>query len=368
MLDGRGWIAVPAFTDAHAHLDSTRLGLPFRPHTAPPGLVGLITNDLENWRSAEDSVTTRATRTLGMTIAHGATFVRSHAQVDTRSGLDRLEGVLAARETHQSRADVQVVAFPQVGIMRDRGTADLLGAALDLGADVVGGIDPCALDRDPRSHLDVVFGLADKHETPIDIHLHEPGELGAFTFELICERVRTLDLRGRVTISHSFALATIPSQRLSILLADLADLDIAVTTIAPSGNRALPLDQLADAGVRVGLGQDGIRDYWSPFGDADMLSRTWQLAFTQQLRHDRDIERCLAVATLGGRNIVRPRGAGSGWSQDIDRLPGFDVGEPGDFVLFPGETLTSAIMDRPGQRIVLHAGSVVSVNGSLAPS
>jgi cytosine/adenosine deaminase-related metal-dependent hydrolase len=140
------------------------------------------------------------------------------------------------------------------------------------------------------------------------------------------------------------------------------------TTIAPSGNRSLPLARLADAGVRVGLGQDGMRDYWSPFGDADMLSRTWQLAITQQLRRDRDIERCLAVATLGGRTIVQLGTTQSMWTDDPDDLPGFGIGEPADFVLLPGETVTSAIMDRPHERVVIHAGGVVAQDGSLSSS
>jgi cytosine/creatinine deaminase len=118
VADGKGGVLLPAFTDAHAHLDSTRLGLPFRPHSAGTGLAELIDNDRRNWRSAERSVAERATHTLGRTIAGGATLVRSHAQVDMDSGLEKLEGVLAAREAHASRAFVEVVAFPQCGILR----------------------------------------------------------------------------------------------------------------------------------------------------------------------------------------------------------------------------------------------------------
>ncbi|MFP5334431.1 MAG: N-isopropylammelide isopropylaminohydrolase, partial [Actinomycetes bacterium] len=179
--DGRGGVLLPALADVHAHLDSTRLGLPFRPHTAAPGLAGLVENDRASWRSAEKPVRERATYTLGRTIASGATRVRSHAQVDSDSGLERLEGVLAAREAHRDRAHVEVVAFPQAGILRDAGTADLLEQALLSGADLVGGLDPCAFDRDPVRHLDVVFGVAERHGRGVDIHLHEPGELGAFT-------------------------------------------------------------------------------------------------------------------------------------------------------------------------------------------
>ncbi|MEW1861270.1 amidohydrolase [Streptomyces sp. NPDC088194] len=365
VIDGRGRIALPSFTDAHAHLDSTRLGLPFRPHTAGPGLEGLIENDRANWRSAEASVSERATHTLGRTIASGATAVRSHAQVDTESGLDRLHGVLAAREAHQDRATVQVVAFPQAGIVRDRGTADLLADALASGADLVGGIDPCGLDRDPVEHLDIVFGLAERHQTGLDLHLHEEGELGAFTLGLVFDRVRALSMRGKVTISHAFALATSQAPRVEELVTQLAELDIALTTIAPSGRRTLPLELLAEHRVRVGLGQDGIRDYWSPFGDGDILGRTWQLAFTNQLRRDEHIERCVALATVGGRAVLAGSGVGAAWTAAAPEPRGLAQGDAADLVLLSGETVTSAVMDRPQDRVVIRQGRVVAEDGVL---
>jgi cytosine/adenosine deaminase-related metal-dependent hydrolase len=366
VIDGGGRLVLPSFSDVHAHLDSTRLGLPFRPHSAPPGLVGLIENDRENWRLAEEDVATRATRTLGITIASGATLIRSHAQVDTQSRLERLEGVLAAREAHAARARVEVVAFPQAGIVRDRGTAGLLEAALSAGADLVGGIDPCALDRDPVEHLDVVFGLADRHGVGVDLHLHEVGELGGFTLELIMERVRSLGMQGKVNISHAFALATNAPERVARLVAELAELDISLTTIAPSGQRVLPGDLLARSGVRTGLGQDGLRDYWSPFGDGDVLGRIWQLAFVQQLRRDDLIERCVAWGSLGGRSVVDPGAGHVAWTTPSAQAPGIRPGDPADLVVLPGETVTSAVMDRPRQRLVLHRGRVVAVDGELS--
>ena len=358
IIPGNGRIALPSFTDAHAHLDSTRLGLPFRPHTAGDGLAALIENDRVNWRNAEAPVEERATRTLGRTIADGATLVRSHAQIDTSSGLDRLHGVLAAKQTHRQRAEVQVVAFPQVGIVRDQGTAALLGAALDDGADLIGGIDPCGLDRSPLEHLDVVFDLAEHHQVDLDIHLHEPGELGAFTLSLIIERVRALGMQGHVTISHAFTLATSTDAVVRDLIAALAEADVAITTIAPGKPRALPVGLLDEHAVRLGLGQDGMRDYWSPFGDADMLGRVWQFAFTQNLRRDADIERCVRIASLGGRSVI---------TREAVSDDGFAIGSPADFVLLPGETVTSAVMDRPGNRAVVHAGRMVADAGDLLP-
>jgi cytosine/adenosine deaminase-related metal-dependent hydrolase len=364
VADGRGGVLLPAFADVHAHLDSTRLGLPFRPHTADPGLAGLIRNDREHWRTAGGSVAERATRTLGATIASGATTVRSHAQVDTDSGLERLEGVLAAREAHAARADVQVVAFPQSGILRDHGTADLLDAAVRAGADLVGGIDPCAFDRDPVGHLDVVYGIAQRHGVGVDIHLHEAGELGAFTIELIAERTAALGMQGLVTISHAFALGTVGAARQGAVMELLAEADIALTTVAPGNAEPLPLEALRRGGVRVGLGQDGIRDYWSPYGNGDVLERAWQLAFRNGFRRDELVELCVDVASRGGRAIA----GATGWSPMAiaeDTVTGLAPGAPADLVVVAADTVTAAVMDHPPRTLVIRAGEVIARDGRL---
>ncbi len=357
-IDGGGGVLLPAFVDAHAHLDSTRLGLPFRRHTAESGLAGLVENDRRNWRTAGASVADRATYTLGRTIAAGATVVRSHAQVDLDSGFERLEGVLAARQHHAERARVEVVAFPQAGVVREPGTADLLEQALLAGADLIGGLDPCSVDRDPVGQLDVVFGLAERHGRGVDIHLHEAGELGAFTIDLICERVRALSMHGRVTISHCFALPGADPAITARLVELLAEHDVAVTTVAPGNREPLPLEELRAAGVRLGLGQDGIRDYWSPYGNGDMLERAWMLAHRAGYRRDDLIEACVEVATLGGRAVIDPSdAAGPG--------RGLDVGDPADLVVVPGDTATAAVMDRAPRTVVVHNGRIVARDGAL---
>ena len=327
-------------------------------------MVGLIENDRKHWRTGGDTVATRAERTLGITIAAGATLIRSHAQVDSDTKLERLEGVLAAREAHADRAEVEIVAFPQSGIVRDRPTRELLEAAIEAGADLVGGIDPCAFDRDPVAHLDAVFSIAERRQVGVDIHLHEVGELGAFSFELIAERTRVLGMHGKVTISHAFALSSVDAPRQAALIELLALNDIAVTTVAPGNREPLPLNLLQAAGVRVGLGQDGIRDYWSPYGNGDMLERAWQLAFRAGHRRDEAIEMCVDVACRGGRSVVH----GGSWAafpvaDDSDR--GLAVGARADLVVVPAETVTAAVMDHPTRTAVIHRGHVVAYDGTL---
>ena len=115
-----------------------------------------------------------------------------------------------------------------------------------------------------------------------------------------------------MTISHAFALGSVDASRQAALIELLATADIALATVAPGNREPLPLEALRAGGVRVGLGQDGIRDYWSPYGNGDMLERAWQLAFRNGFRRDDLVELCVDVASRGGRAII----GATTWSPD----------------------------------------------------
>lgn len=360
VVEGRGRLLVPSFSDVHVHLDSTRIGLPFREHTGGPGVWTMMMNDRQNWRNAEVPLQERVNNTLGRMIARGTTRVRSYAQIDVDCRLERFDAVMAAKEQFKGQADVDIIAFPQAGLLLEDGTVPLMDQALKAGANVMGGIDPCSLDRDPARHLDIVFGLAEKYQVPIDIHLHEPGELGVFSTDLVIERTRALGMQGKVTMSHAYQLGSVSEATTRRLIDEFAELDISMASVAPgsAGVAAqLPIPLLAEAGVRMGLGEDGQRDYWSPYGNTDMLDRTWQLAFTHGFRKDELIEHCLAIATVGGASILDPSATRL---KGTAHRPGVEVGDPAELLLLDGETVASAVMDRSTDRTVIHRGKVVA--------
>ncbi|WP_336629046.1 MULTISPECIES: amidohydrolase family protein [unclassified Microbacterium] len=356
-VDGRGRLLLPSFSDVHVHLDSSRIGLPFREHTGAPGVWAMMMNDRRNWRNTDVPHAEIVAGTLERMIARGTTRVRSYAQVDVDCKLEKFDSVMAAKEKFAGAAEVQVMTFPQAGILLEEGTVDYLEESLKQGADVMGGIDPSQLDRDPVRHLDVVFGLAEKYQVEVDIHLHEPGHLGVFSTDLVLERVRALGMQGKVTLSHAYELGGVDEATSRRLIEEFAELDIAMASVAPAARNQLSLVALTEAGVRFGLGEDGQRDYWSPYGNGDMLDRTWQLAFTNNFRRDEHIEMCLAIATMGGAAIM---------SHDVPRLagvkdrPGTAIGDRADLLLVDGQTPTSAVMDRGTDRTVLHDGRVVA--------
>lgn len=360
VVEGRGRLLVPSFSDVHVHLDSTRIGLPFREHTGGPGVWTMMMNDRQNWRNAEVPLQERVNDTLGRMIARGTTRVRSYAQIDVDCRLERFDAVMAAKEQFKGQADVDIIAFPQAGLLLEEGTVPLMDQALRAGANVMGGIDPCSLDRDPARHLDIVFGLAEKYQVPIDIHLHEPGELGVFSTDLVLERTRALGMQGKVTMSHAYQLGSISEATTRRLIDEFAELDISMASVAPGSAGVagqLPIPMLAEAGVRMGLGEDGQRDYWSPYGNTDMLDRTWQLAFTHGFRKDELIEHCLAIATVGGASILDPSATRL---KGTAHRPGVEVGDPAELLLLDGETVASAVMDRGTDRTVIHRGKVVA--------
>lgn len=360
VVEGRGRLLVPSFSDVHVHLDSTRIGLPFREHTGGPGVWTMMMNDRQNWRNAEVPLQERVNNTLGRMIARGTTRVRSYAQIDVDCRLERFDAVMAAKEQFKDQADVDIIAFPQAGLLLEDGTVPLMDQALKAGANVMGGIDPCSLDRDPARHLDIVFGLAEKYQVPIDIHLHEPGELGVFSTDLVIERTRALGMQGKVTMSHAYQLGSVSEATTRRLIDEFAELDISMASVAPGSAGVagqLPIPLLAEAGVRMGLGEDGQRDYWSPYGNTDMLDRTWQLAFTHGFRKDELIEHCLAVATVGGASILDPSATRL---KGTAHRPGVEVGDPAELLLLDGETVASAVMDRGTDRTVIHRGKVVA--------
>ncbi|HTI79184.1 MAG TPA: cytosine deaminase, partial [Acetobacteraceae bacterium] len=173
VLDGGGRIALPGLVEAHTHLDKSLLGLPWYRNEVGPRLIDRIENERSARKTLPIDPRQQSERQALLSVTHGSTFIRSHVDVDTECGVAGIEGVMGTREALADVVDIDLVAFPQSGLLVRPGTVELLEQALRLGAETVGGLDPCAIDRDPKGHLDTVFGLADKFGRGVDIHLHE---------------------------------------------------------------------------------------------------------------------------------------------------------------------------------------------------
>ena len=257
------------------------------------------------------------------------------------------------RQDFRDALTMQIVAFPQSGMLIRPGTVELMEEALRNGAEVVGGLDPSTIDRDPAKHLDVIFGLAEKYDVDVDIHLHEPGDLGAFSIELIAERTKALGWQGRVVISHAICLGGVEEAYLGRLIDLLLENDIVIMSHGPSGLRPVPsVKRLRDAGVRMCTGNDGIRDAWGPLNMPDMLLRAFIIAYRNNLRRDDEIEMVLDIATYGGAQVMG------------DTAYGLTVGSRADLVVLDGETHVEAVIERPQRWLVVKGGQIVAREGA----
>jgi cytosine deaminase len=304
-LDGGGRIALPGLVEAHTHLDKSLLGLPWYRNEVGPRLVDKISNERTVRRTLPIDPRQQSARQAALTVSHGATHIRTHVDVDTECGIAGIEGLLATRADLADIVGIDLVAFPQSGLLIRPGTLALMEQALRLGAETVGGLDPCAIDRDPKGHLDAVFGLAERFGRGVDIHLHEPGEMGAFSMELIIERSRALGMAGRVMISHAFCLGMPDPAITEPLIAALAEAGVAICTTAPASRPVPAVKRLVAAGVVVCAGSDGIRDTWGPYGNGDMLERAMFVGLRNNLRRDDELAPARRIVVRRGRVVAQ---------------------------------------------------------------
>ncbi|MBL4916969.1 amidohydrolase family protein [Szabonella alba] len=349
--EGAGAIAVPGLVEAHTHLDKTVMGMGWYENAVGTALRDMIDNErAARHRLGLDPHRQSMRHALAL-IGAGTTHIRSHVDIDTDHCLAMLRGVLATREALAGQVEIEIVAFPQSGLMIRPGTLELLDVALSEGADLVGGLDPCGIDRDPKGHLDAIFALADRHGKGIDIHLHEPGELGAFSVELMLERIRALDMKGKVAISHAFCLGMPDWPRAGALIAALAEQDVAILTTGAPSREVPQVTRIQAAGLRMGAGCDGVRDTWNPWNRPDMLDRARIVALRNNLRADADLERVLALCSTGGAAVMG--------RADHRLAPGC----PADLTLLTGSTLAEAVAEAAPRPLTIKAGRVTARHG-----
>lgn len=292
-----GLLVLPGLVEGHIHLDKTLFGLPWIPHVPGGSVPERIEAEKRLRRDLALPVGTRAEILLNRSFGHGVVAMRCHVDIDDEVGLGGVEALLEVRERWDDRIDIQLVAFPQSGILRQHRTAELMEEALKLGVEVVGGLDPAGYDGDVEGHLDIVFGLALRHGRMIDIHLHDFGELGAFELRRIAERSAATGMQGQVAVSHAFALGGLDAATFGRTAEALARGGVAIMTAVPGPVPMPPVEPLTAAGVTVFAGSDNIRDAWSPLGNGDPLDRARLVAWRQGFGTDEQLELALSMVT-----------------------------------------------------------------------
>ena len=347
-IDLEGALLTPGFVDGHIHLDKTLLGLPFQPHRRGATVAERIAREKDLRRELHYPVAERARRLIRQVAGFGTIALRTHVDIDSEVGLSGLHAILEAREAARDLMDIQIVAFPQSGIIADPGVKDLLDQAIRDGADLVGGLDPAGIDNDVDGHLNAVFSIAERCGVGLDIHLHDPAELGCFELRQIAMRAVAHGLEGRVAVSHAFALGAVEDAEFGRTAEALAAADVAIMTNGPGPVPMPPVKRLVDAGVRVFAGSDNIRDAWSPYGNGDMLERATMIGYRQGFLSDEDLRLAFdLVSAAGARELDLPHYR-------------FEAGAVADLVAIPVESAPEAVATHPRRSLVMKRGRVIA--------
>lgn len=338
----------PGLVDGHIHPDKSSWGRPWMSRRPAHTLAELIENDRATQFGYDTSVEERAYALFSNALANGTLGMRAHVDVASELGTANVEGVRAAAERLPDLT-VQIVAFPQFGLLTNPGTLEVMAASLDAGADLVGGIDPGGIEGDLHGHLDAVFGLADRAGRDLDIHLHDGGEDGLAQIREIARRTVAGGRQGRVTIGHAFALCDASLPSLGETLDRVAEAGIWIATCALGPDPVPDLDQFERHGVRVVAGSDGVRDSWSPFGTGSMVDRAHLLAYRTGAITDAELERAFRIASTHGGEML-------GVAEIAEWVP-----ESGTRLEFAAENLAQLVTDRPAPVRVLRDGHEVVV-------
>lgn len=350
-LDGA--LLLPGFVDGHIHLDKTFLGTPWRPHRPDGTVAGRIAIEREELAAIAEPMALRARRMVEHVSALGTTAMRCHVDVDREHGLSKLEALLALRAEVAHVMDIQLVAFPQSGVTSHPGAAALLEDAVRAGAQVCGGLDPAGIDEDIEGQLSVVFGIAERHAALLDIHLHDPGELGAYQLRRIAARAQAAGMQGRVAVSHAYALGQVDEATLGRTAAALAAGGVAIMTNGPGPETLPPVKRLAAEGVTVFVGSDNIRDAWSPYGNGDMLERARLVGYRAALLTDDELRLAFSLVSEAPARVMGRA------------VPRVAVGAAADLVAVRAAHLPEAVAAAPGRVAVVKAGRVVAAAGAM---
>ena len=280
VIDAGGNLVTESFINGHLHLDKVytleKVGMAALDSYKAGSMGGAMTA-IEQAAKVKDQydekwIIDNVRTALDLAVKFGNTHIRAFADTDTRAKLEGVKAVIKARDEYKDRVDVQVVAFPQDGIAKDPGAEDYIREALELGADVVGGIPWIEYtEEDMQDHIDKMFALAVEYDKDVSMLIDDAGDPGLRTLEMLVKKTLKEGWEGRVTMQHARAMAMYPEPYYRKIEFLLKKARIGLVSDPQTGPLHARVRDLYDAGISVALGQDDISDAYYPFGRNNML-------------------------------------------------------------------------------------------------
>jgi cytosine deaminase len=361
VLDAQGWLLSPPFVDAHFHMDATlSYGLP------RVNVSGTLLEGIALWGELkplldQDALVQRALQYCDWAIAKGLLAIRTHVDIcDDR--LLAVEALLHVRERVKPWIDLQLVAFPQDGVLRSPHALANLKRALDLGVDVVGGIPHFERTSDQGAEsVRILCELAADRGLRVDMHCDESDDPLSRHVETLAFHTQRLGLHGRVTGSHLTSMHSMDNYYVSKLLPLMAEAQVHAVAnplinitlqgrhdTYPKRRGITRVPELLAAGVNVAFGHDCVMDPWYAMGSGDMLEVAQMGLHVAQMTSQAGIRACFDAVTVNAARVMGLEGYG------------LDVGRRADAVLLQARSPVEAIRLRAARLAVIRAGEVIA--------
>ena len=366
-IDAKGWLVAPPFVDPHFHMDATlSLGNP-RMNVSGTLLEGIaLWGELKKLQSIEDIIE-RALKYCDLATSMGIGAIRSH--VDTCD--DELKGVqalLEVRKQVKDYIDLQLVAFPQDGVLRDPTALENTIRALDMGVDIVGGIPH--FERTMQQGADSVkllCELAAERGLMVDMHCDESDDPLSRHIETLAYETKRLGLQGRVAGSHLTSMHSMDNYYVSKLIPLIIEAEVhaipnpLINIMLQGRHDTYPkrrgqtrVRELRDAGITVGFGSDCVMDPWYSLGRADMLDVAFMGLHVGQLSSREDMAWCFQAVTENSAKIMGLDGYG------------IAVGCNANFNILQAQNSIEAVRLRAHRINIIRQGRVIAANGAIS--
>lgn len=361
VLDAEGGLALPPFIEPHIHLDTTQTaGQPAWNQS------GTLFEGIERWAERKallthEDVKQRAWQTLKWQIANGVQHVRTHVDVSDPT-LTALRAMLEVKQEVAPWITLQIVAFPQEGIMSYPNGEALLEEALRLGADVVGAIPHFEFTREYGvESLHKAFALAQKYDRLVDVHCDEIDDEQSRFVETVAALALKLEMGAKVTASHTTAMHSYNGAYTSRLfrLLKMSGINFVANPLVnihlqgrfdtyPKRRGITRVKEMLEAGINVCFGHDDVFDPWYPLGTANMLQVLHMGLHVCQLMGYGQID--------DGLNLITTHSARTLNLTDY----GLRAGNSADLVILPADSGFDAVRRQTPVRYSIRAGSVIA--------
>ncbi|HHF2996419.1 TPA: cytosine deaminase [Vibrio diabolicus] len=361
-IDAEGGMAVAPFCEPHIHLDTTQTA-------GEPSwnISGTLFEGIERWAERKEilsieDVKTRAKQTLKWQIANGVQHVRTHVDVSDPT-LIALKAMVEVREEMKEWVDIQIVAFPQEGILSYPNGKELLEEAVKLGADVIGAIPHFEFTREYGiESLHYVFELAQKYDRLIDVHCDEIDDEQSRFVETLAALAHKFDMGSKVTASHTTAMGSYNGAYASRLfrLLRMSGINFVANPLVnihlqgrfddyPKRRGVTRVKEMLNANINVCFGHDDVFDPWYPLGTANMLQVLHMgLHVCQVMGYDQINNSLDLISTNSARTL------------NIQDKHGIETGKPGSLLILPAENVFDAVRRQVPVRYSVRHGKVIA--------